>query len=207
MADVSIRRVRIWSGTLRLLHWAIALAVLGLVASGWLLEGVAGGPGAEEVHANLAYLLLALLVVRIHLLLFGRGPAQWRDFLPARPGAALQVLRFYISRGRSPLPAYYAHNPLWGPLYLVIYGLLLVQFMTGLFGLAGWHLTGGWVLAGLAAAHVAAAVAHDWGGTGSDVSALLNGHRIFVSNPVEVPGSGGPVEVNLQPPGRPGGPR
>lgn len=208
MAIQTIRRVLIWSGALRALHWAVAAATVTLLASGWLLHSSPsghGGNGLAEIHANTAYLLLALVLVRVYLLLFGSGPAQWRDFLPARAAAAGQVVRFYLTLGRSPLPSYYAHNPLWGPLYLLLYGLLLVQFMSGLFGLAGFHEFGGAVVAVLTGGHIVAAVAHDWRGTGSDVSALINGHRIFVANPVEVPGSGRavPLDLTAAKPGRP----
>jgi Ni/Fe-hydrogenase 1 B-type cytochrome subunit len=200
MAVQTIRRVPIWSGVLRLLHWTMAAALLGLLASGWVLDAPPSQgwlTAAAEVHVNLAWVLLVLVLVRGHLLFFGSGPAEWRDFLPDRAGPALQVLRFYATLGRAPLPAYFAHNPLWGPLYLLIYALLVVQMVTGLAGAAEVHLAVGYLLAALTAAHVFTAVVHDWQGTGSDVSALINGHRIFVSSPADLAPGGDSVAVEL----------
>lgn len=185
----------VWSGRLRALHWALALAVSVLVATGWLMgeasEPLAGR--AAEVHRNVGSLLLVALAARIYLLFAGRGPERWRDFVPWPPQhrAALAVLRFYLTLGRSPLPAYYARNPLWGPVELAFYVFLLVQGWSGLAGAGGVHGAGLAIALGFALAHVLGAVLHDWKGTGADVSAMINGHRVFIigqTGPARPPG-------------------
>jgi Ni/Fe-hydrogenase 1 B-type cytochrome subunit len=104
------------------------------------------------------------------------------------------MLRFYASLGRGALPGYYAHNPLWAPLYLLLLLLLLLQLGSGLmleFGslrgmfrlssveLLHWHQGLLPVVALLTIAHVLSAFLHDLRGNGSDVSGMINGHRTF----------------------------
>jgi Ni/Fe-hydrogenase 1 B-type cytochrome subunit len=184
MSHDTVQRVRVWSGAVRTLHWAMALCVGTLIGSGWLLQrcGTDLGPDPAEVHRNVGLLLLAALAARSYLLFFGRGAEHWRDFIPWPPQhrAALEMMRFYLTLGRAPLPAYYAHNPLWGPIYLAFFVFVALQGLSGLTGELSVHALGLPVAVGFALAHVLAAFVHDWRGQGADVSALINGHRIFV---------------------------
>jgi Ni/Fe-hydrogenase 1 B-type cytochrome subunit len=203
MSEETLRRVPVWSPLLRLLHWALALAVAGLIGSGWLLRHDLGalGQAPAEVHRNLGYVALALLGVRAYLLFFGRGPEHWRDLVPDALGlrAAGQMLRFYLTLARAPLPAYYAHNPLWGPLHLAFYVLLAAQGLSALAGETHWHVVGYRILSALVLAHVITAFVHDWKGTSAEISAMVSGHKIFlVSRPAPPPS----VSVSLQPPVR-----
>ena len=195
----SIRRVRVWSGVQRLLHWALALCVLGLLASGWL-SGWRDLPfrvQAAEAHVNTGYVLAVLLLVRAYLLFFGTRAEHWRDCVPgkAQRGAVVNMLRFYLTGTRSPLPAYYAHNPLWGPVYLILYLLLSLQAISGLLGLQVWHLQGCRLIAALTLVHLVAVFLHDWKGTGSEVSAMISGHKIFVVSRQTLEGLDGPPSV------------
>ena len=197
----TVRRVLVWSSLVRTLHWAMALGVVTLVASGWLILRAPAelGAGAAEVHRNMGYLLLAALAARVYLLLFGHGGEQWRDFVPWPPQhrAAGQMLRFYLTLGRSPLPAYYAHNPLWGPIYLALFAVLAAQGVTGLLGLMAWHRLGLSVVTVFVVLHVLAVFLHDWKGSGADVSAMINGHRVFVVNRPQATGPAGVHVVSV----------
>lgn len=191
MAAQAMQRVEIWSGRLRLAHWLMAVAVLVLLATGWLLPRVPTmTESVRDLHYVAGYVLLAALALRFYLLLFGKAAEQWTDLLPRGPQwrAAWHTLRFYLSLGRAPLPAWYAHNPLWGPVYLAWWALLVAQVLTGL--LPGWWSTLGvqpwwWhslaadAVAMLVAAHVVAVFLHDLKGGGADVSAMINGFRWF----------------------------
>ncbi len=180
-------------------------SVLVLLASGWLLyQDTHLGPRAREVHYLAGYVLVGALVLRLHGLFLGSGPAHWRDCIPLeRLGAVLETLRCYLSLGRSPLPRWYAHNPLWGPTYLALLALLLVQTLSGF----GWEsaalaafsqavhgpvarIVGAWV-----ALHVIAVFLHEVKGAGGDVSAMINGHRCFM---VERPPAGEAGVVSLE---------
>ncbi len=201
MTGEPVRRVLVWSGLVRALHWAMALCVVTLIGSAWAMQRAPQelGSGAATLHREVGYLLLAALAARVYLLFFGHRAEGWQDCVPWPPQhrAALQMLRFYVSLGRAPLPAYYAHNPLWGPVYLGFFALLAFQGATGLFGPAGWHAAGySWVV-GFVVLHVLAAFVHDWKGSGADVSALINGHRVFVARPLDAPPGPGPHRVSV----------
>lgn len=175
---------------MRLAHWLMTVSVLALLASGWLLyQDTRLGPAAREVHYLAGYVLVVALLLRLHGLLLGAGSAHWRDCIPLGQGrAVMETLRCYLSLGRSPPPRWYAHNPLWGPTYLLLLALLVVQVLSG-FGREGAALAalsqavhgpvsrivGVWV-----ALHVIAVFLHEIKGTGGDVSAMINGHRCFV---------------------------
>lgn len=188
---VSIQPVPVWSGRLRLVHWVMALAVLVLSVSGWLLPYLA--PQASllrDLHYIAGYALLLTLLARFYLLFFGRAAEHWRDLVPRGPQvrAAWHTALFYLSLGRAPLPAWYAHNPLWSPVYLFWWLLLWFQVWTGLFPVAAarvgldatrWHGAVAHLIAILVIAHVAAVFLHDLKGRSADVSGMINGLRWF----------------------------
>jgi Ni/Fe-hydrogenase 1 B-type cytochrome subunit len=197
----SIRRVQVWGGVQRLLHWALALCVLALLASGWLAgwRDLPFRAQASGAHANTGYVLALLLLVRAYLLFFGTRAEHWRDCVPGKVqrGAVADMLRFYLTGTRSLLPAYYAHNPLWGPVYLLLYLLLALQAISGILGLQEWHLLGFRLIAGLALLHLVAVFLHDWKGTGSEVSAMISGYKIFVVSRQGLEGLDGPPSVSV----------
>lgn len=205
------QRVLVWSAALRLSHALLAVSVLTLLASAWALAHVRPEfhAGLRAVHVGAGYMLAPTLVFRLYRLATGAGPERWRALLPAaRPLAALTaMLRFYVSGGRAALPAYYAHNPLWGPLYLLMFVLLAFAAGTGLWlSLAGpeagnyyqampwlagytlteWHRATYTPVLALVTAHIVAAVLHDWRGAGGDISAIINGYRIFQRRPANL---------------------
>jgi Ni/Fe-hydrogenase 1 B-type cytochrome subunit len=207
MSTIPIQRIRIWSGALRVSHWLLAASVLTLLLSGWALTSdVLRKPDTwRDAHLSAGYLLGITLAFRIALLFAGRAPTdRWRDFLPLTRQQWLgmrAMLIFYVSLGRAPLPGYYGHNPLWGPAYLLIFGVLGGAIATGLvLATAGpellpqieatpywlgytppeWHDGLAVATAVFAALHVLSAFAHDARGTASEISAMVNGHKIFL---------------------------
>jgi Ni/Fe-hydrogenase 1 B-type cytochrome subunit len=151
---------------------------------------------AREVHVPAGQVLLAALALRLVLLVAGSGSAGWRDLLP-RSGqwvAAWATMRFYLSGTRSRLPPCYAHNPLWGPVYLVLFGLLAAEIGLGLWleqpGLRGlvdldysgaldWHRSLAQGVLWISLAHLLAVVLHDWRAGRWEVSAMINGDKVF----------------------------
>jgi len=208
MSAISIQRTRVWSGALRVGHWLLALCVLALLISGWALSsGLADKLQPwRDVHVTAGALLGIALLFRILLLITGRAPTdRWRDCLPLTRQqwhAVRAMLVFYLSLGRVPLPAWYGHNPLWGPLYLLLFALLGLGVATGLliarhdpssllqlaatpwwlgWTLPEWHLGLAWVTGGFSVAHVLSVFLHDARGTTSEISAMVNGHKIFLT--------------------------
>lgn len=186
-----IRRVAVWSAPLRAAHWLMAAATVALLLTGWLM-GVAPDlyEVARDYHFIAGYVLIIALALRLWRLCLSSGADGWRALLP-RPGyarAAIEMLRFYLSFARSSLPRWYAHNPLWAPVYLAWILLLVAQAALGLaiqgslfdtLLLEDLHALGAKAIAVIAAAHVVAVVLQDWRGEGSDISAMISGYRIF----------------------------
>jgi Ni/Fe-hydrogenase 1 B-type cytochrome subunit len=196
-----LKRVRIWSGLVRAAHWAMAAGTLAASATGGLMVwGRESAPpvwiAARELHVPSGQLVAVALAVRLVVLVVGGGSAGWRDFLPRRAQwtAAWGTMRFYLSGTRYSLPSWYAHNPLWGPVYLALFGLLAAQTGLGLwlevpslrpilvleYGAAlEWHHALADGVLGIALAHILAAVIHDWRGGRWEISAMINGDKVF----------------------------
>jgi Ni/Fe-hydrogenase 1 B-type cytochrome subunit len=189
-----IRCVSIWSGWLRAAHWLIAAGVLFELFSAWSFRLAVVDPGFwRDWHVIVGQLVALALLLRIALL-FVPGSSHWRALLPKRGHwrAMLQTLKFYLSLTRAPLPAWYAHNPLWAPVYLLVLLLLVACVVSGMLHDASFRLSAlqpdtlhaalGEALAFFSLLHVIAAALHDWKGDGALVSAMFSGKRYFHVN-------------------------
>ncbi|MEA3302667.1 MAG: cytochrome b/b6 domain-containing protein [Pseudomonadota bacterium] len=206
-----IQRIPVWSRALRIAHWVMAGAVVVLIATGWrMVSDPLPASTLLDDHFLAAAFLIPALLLRIYLLFFGTGTDHISDCEPDinRLRSAAAVLKYYFSLGRSPLPNWYAHNPLWGPIYLLLFLFLLIQMLSGAFqqshpylgmlNLHDIHIIGAYVITGFTVIHVIAVFLHDLGGSGSDISAMINGHRIFVlKKPVTTQQSGDTQSVSL----------
>ncbi len=188
-----IRRVLVWSGWLRLVHGALALSTLVLLATGWLISASPTlAADASFIHYLAATVLLAALLLRFFLAVAGKGAERFEHLLPRRSEfAAIRAsLLFYLSLGRTPLPNWFAHNPLWKPLYLILYLLLAMSALSGwimpeiqIVGrlyVPGFHAWLAAPVAGLVVAHLLCVLLQDFRGRSADISAMLSGYRFFV---------------------------
>lgn len=179
----SIQYVLVWNGWLRLSHWTIAAGVLFQIASAFAL-----------IHQNLDYdfwfdwhqiigqvVILALGLRAV--LLFQPGSSHWSSIIPKKSKLTGigQMLKFYISMGKAPLPNWYAHNPLWQPIYLIILPVLLGVCITGMMQdrFAQLHASLAAIISLFTLFHVITAFVHDWKGKGAMISAMINGYRYF----------------------------
>jgi Ni/Fe-hydrogenase 1 B-type cytochrome subunit len=191
MESETICRVKIWSGWLRLAHWLIAGGVLFELASAWALAHDGIDPLFwYDWHIMIGQLTALAVALRV-VLLFLPGSSHWRALVPGRSDwrAVGQMLQFYISLARTPLPAWYAHNPLWKPLYLLVLAVLAASILTGQFRDAPWVVFGnapgvlhawlGGSLALFTVFHVIAVFLHDLRGKGALLSAMISGWRYF----------------------------
>lgn len=201
MTTPHLKYLPVWSLPLRLCHWGLALAVMVGLATGWLMTWAPErAAGVLEIHYLAAALLTAALVARLGLLAAGRGSDRLRELLPNRHRLrqALAVLRSYLTLGKLPLPRWYAHNPLWAPLYLLLFVVLGIQILTGallleqitLIGtlrVRALHALGHELLLGFVLLHLAAVFFHDAKGAHqADLSAMVNGHRLFGIEPLSM---------------------
>ena len=187
-----IRRILIWSGWLRLSHWALALSTLVLLISGWL---IANSPlqatQALEYHYLATSVLIFGLVLRIAIFVRGKPHEKLAALFP-QPGefsGIKQTTMFYLSMARRPLPHWYAHNPLWKMVYVFVYVILLLLLFSGTmmdsrelvlgFYLPGVHAFWADFIAWFVLLHVIALFVHDYFGKTTDMSAMVNGFRLF----------------------------
>jgi len=193
MDDPVIKRVLVWSGWLRISHAFIGLAVLVLLFTGWL---IAESPSLAESVLDLHYLasgfLIFGLVVRLVLMFAGKEHERLPGLFPASSefNAMAKTIGFYISLGKSPMPGWYAHNSLWKPVYLVIYLALVVLVITGAimpdvslilgFYLPSVHIFWAQLMLWLAVLHIVSVVMHDYRNQTTDISAMVNGYRLFL---------------------------
>ncbi|RTZ61157.1 MAG: hypothetical protein DSZ32_02390 [Gammaproteobacteria bacterium] len=188
--------VKVWSRWLRISHWLMAVSTLALIVSGWVLDYLeTPDPLIRDYHYLFGHLLLASLILRGVLLFVRVGDhlqtESWKALRwnRSKAPAMLEMLKYYMSLGRMPKPAYYAHSPLWVPLYSILFLLLAVSALSGYlhdapltiagFGLWRIHSALASILEILASLHVVSAVIQDISAPGGDISGMISGYRLF----------------------------
>lgn len=195
--------VKVWSLWLRVSHWMMAGSALALIISGWILDYLeTPDPLIRDYHFIFGHILLASLALRGVLLFFSIGEGNktenWKTLRWNRKKASamLDMLKYYMSLGRMPKPAYYAHSPLWIPFYSLMFVLLAVQTVTGYFydapvmiaGSGLWRIHSGLasLIEILVTLHIASAVIQDVSVPGGDISGMISGYRLFkIENPTQ----------------------
>ncbi|MEJ2452805.1 MAG: cytochrome b/b6 domain-containing protein [Candidatus Thiodiazotropha sp.] len=207
----TVSHVLVWSRWLRLAHWTLALSTLGLIATGWLMSiDLAITSTAGEIHYLLSGVFLPALLLRLYLLFFGQGTDLLTDCEPNmhRLNQAWLVVRFYLTLGKAPLPKWYSHNPLWGPIYIALFFILTLSTLSGLMLLNDLHLLGSISMLDLhqlcyqiilifTVLHLPAVFTHDLSSKSGDISAMVNGFRAFDVGEGEAGKSGSPQAVSL----------
>ncbi|NOQ69162.1 MAG: hypothetical protein GQ573_03520 [Gammaproteobacteria bacterium] len=191
MQQENIRYVLVWSGWLRLSHWLIAAGILFQITSAWAIgHDNADYTFWQDWHLITGQIILMALALRV-VLLFFPGSSNWRAFIPEKSQlqAMVQMIKFYLSLTRYPLPNWHAHNPLWLPLYLVIFFILAACSITGLlhdspkiilnYPMVKLHSVLANVIIIFSIFHIATVFLHDLKGKGAFISAMINGHRYF----------------------------
>lgn len=107
----------VWSVSIRLFHWLNA--ALFLAAYWWLA-------GGDAAHEWAGYAVLALVLARIGLGLFGHGHARFAEFWPTPSRLARYLRRF--PEGHAEWPG---HNPLGGLMILFLLLMLVVTAVSG----------------------------------------------------------------------------
>lgn len=208
----NISRVSVWSARLRWTHVLLSASTLTLLLTGWLSASDATlAEKARGYHFLAAYVFSLSLIYRLYLLLAGKTSEHFQDCLPTAkyPAVAVQHLRFYLSLGKSELDGWFAHNPFWGPLYLLFFAFGIIMLLTGWsigriympgISLTGLHAFGSGVILVFTVAHGIAAVLHDARLDATSISALFSGNRYFRR---EAPTTSGPVEFKVNFPASP----
>lgn len=201
-----ITRVSVWSARLRWTHGTLAISTLLLLVTGWLSTKDANlSETARGYHYLAAYAFLFALAFRAYLLFAGTKSERVNACLPVKNWREIlsQHTRFYLSAGRSELNGWFAHNPFWGPIYLIFFGLGFLLIITGfaignLFipgvSLTGIHAVAAGVVLVLTVAHIVAVILHDARTEATSISAIVSGNRYFQREENQ---ASGPVEYKV----------
>ncbi len=143
----------------------------------------------SEWHYIVGQVIVFLLLARVALF-FQQGNSHYSRYKVGAKDVAVikNTLKFYLSLARTPLPAWFAFNPVWRVLYAIFYIILVVLAISGLAPSNALFLGVYWpsVHQSLAMAinvwlvlHVLAAFMHDWKSHVNRISAMINGVIYF----------------------------
>lgn len=191
MQQETIQYRLVWPGLLRLSHWVIAFGILFQILSAKLLEfDTVDTAFWYDWHIICGQTIMLAFLLRL-ILLFFPGSSHWRSLVPdkVQRQAMLQMIKFYISFARFPLPSWYAHNPFWLPLYILLYFVLAICLVTGLWTGTGTMIAGisihklhsvssGFIII-FSLFHIVTAFLHDLKGKGAYISGMISGSRYF----------------------------
>ena len=208
---VEYREQFVWPLAVRLIHWLLAIAITVLLLTGWLLgSGLLLNEQLYQLlrvnlHIPAGKVAGVALGARMLLLAFDPGVAGWRALLRYAKDlpATGEMLKFYLSFGRRDVPHYFAHDPLWSlvyPVWLLVIGLQVLSGMALVFdplrsfaGLsvdtwARWHELLAATIFWFVLVHVLSVLLREVRGKGYDISAMVQGHRIFKVDRGDGPG-------------------
>ena len=143
--------VYVWEWPIRIVHWAIVLALIVLSVTGYYIHhpflSGSGTPGhlgftmgwMRFIHEATGFVFIAAVLARIYWAFAGNRYAYWRALLPltkAQRRDLADMVRFYAFVRRNP-PRQNGHNPLAALAYVAVYAGFVVTILTGL-GLFAW---------------------------------------------------------------------
>lgn len=115
--------VRVWDLPIRLFHWLLVIAIIGLFTTGKL------GGNWMQWHERIGYFVLGLILFRVIWGVVGNYHARFSNFVRG-PSSVWMYFRSLI-KGES--PKHVGHNPM-GALSVVVFLIVIgVQAVTGLF--------------------------------------------------------------------------
>ncbi len=158
-----------YSGTAIVLHWAIAALVLSTIPLGWYgaTFETAAAQSATNIHKSIGIAILALTLVRVGWRLGHRPPALPADYNPIlRVIARVSHALFYVLLIVLPLSGWWMSSAVPMERHPFGYGPLQVPFLPVPRGWASagpahaMHVNLAWLMIGLVALHIAAALKH-----------------------------------------------
>jgi len=115
----NIKSVKIWDIFVRIFHWTLAGSIFGMFLT---------GDDFKNVHMNLGYFVIVLILARILWGFFGSKHARFSDFI-FKPSTIYEYLRGLIKGSPK---HYLGHNPAGGLMVVVMLISLLITAFTGL---------------------------------------------------------------------------
>jgi Ni/Fe-hydrogenase 1 B-type cytochrome subunit len=158
--------VYLWEWPIRAMHWIAFVCIAVLVVTGFYIGRpyfITGGEASAHylmgwvrfLHFAAAGILVATAIIRLYWLFAGNEFERWRALFPVRPRDWVNLwkqVKFYLMIRPEQSPQYLGHNPLQQFSYTAIYGIAVVQAITGfaMYGQARpegfWYTLFGWVV-------------------------------------------------------------
>ena len=160
------RWIYLWGWPIRTMHWAAALSLVVLVVTGFYIGKpyfVTSGEASSHflmgwmrfLHFAAAGVFVATAIIRVYWLFAGNQFERWRALFPIRRrdwAHFYEIVKFYSLIKPEKAPHYLGHNPLQQFSYTAIYGIALIQVVTG-FAMYGqsrpggfWYTLFGWIV-------------------------------------------------------------
>jgi Ni/Fe-hydrogenase 1 B-type cytochrome subunit len=136
-------RIYVWQWPVRAAHWIIFVTIISLSFTGYYMHSPFVTPHGKTayvmgtmrfVHLLSGFIFLAAVVVRIIWMFIGNRWSRWDQFIPttkARIKDFLETGRYYGYMSWAP-PRHVGHNAIAGFSYAAVYGMAIVEILTGL---------------------------------------------------------------------------
>jgi len=213
--------VYLWEWPIRVMHWLAALSLLILAVTGLYIGRpyfVTSGDTSSHylmgwvrfLHFAAAAVLVATAIVRAYWLFAGNKYERWVALFPVRPRDWINLVKqvkYYLMIQPEKAPHYLGHNPLQQLSYTAVYGLALLQVITGFtlygqsdpggffFSVFGWvgplfggmpvvrfvHHVATWAFLSFIPIHVYLAARADLLERGGAISSIISGGRFVPS--------------------------
>jgi cytochrome b561 len=161
-------KVTAWDGVSRWFHWGLGLGIIGMLAYGWWMNHIPARADRffhRSIHADIGYVILLLMALRIIWRAFHPAPALpagtpfWGRVLARINQASLYILTLVVGC------LGWAHSGAHKPDYSSWFGLFRVPQFTAENRInardyENWHIYMAYVLLALVVLHVVAALYH-----------------------------------------------
>lgn len=136
-------RVYVWEWPVRFAHWIIFTTIVSLSITGYYMHSPYVVPHGRTayvmgtmrfVHLLSGFAFLGAVLIRIVWMFIGNRWSHWDQFIPVTKKRLKDIAetgKYYGFMVWSPTP-HIGHNALAGASYAVMYGLALVEILTGL---------------------------------------------------------------------------
>jgi cytochrome b561 len=149
-----------------LLHWVLAVLIIGMIGLGWYMESLERGPVAGEffnLHKSIGLVVAALVALRLAWRL-GHPPAPLPASVPRWQARAAVASHRLLYAAMVAMPAFGITGALFSKGGLVFFGTRLPRLFAENREMAeifyGAHVVTSWVLVALIVLHVLAALKH-----------------------------------------------
>jgi Ni/Fe-hydrogenase 1 B-type cytochrome subunit len=136
-------RIYVWQWPVRVVHWIIFATIISLSITGYYMHDPFIIPRGRTayvmgtmrfVHLLSGFVFLSAVLVRIVWMFIGNRWSRWNQFIPTtkkRFKDFLETGRYYGYMSWAP-PRHIGHNAIAGFSYSVVYGMAIVEIITGL---------------------------------------------------------------------------